>query len=162
MREFRNIEEEIIFKKLMANRLQQDGASDRPQREIDLSDCEDVMDVDRVVRCISDLGDLIVSLKETSENYAYRPLFSDVKVIGKGIIFVKKVIRKLLKWYIEPICFQQTVFNNAVTHSIEQISKLQAELVASVAELARRSNQNAAEAPSRENATREAASKEKP
>ena len=82
MREFRNIEEEIIFKKLMANRLQQDGASDRPQREIDLSDCEDVMDVDRVVRCISDLGDLIVSLKETSENYAYRPLFSDVKVFG--------------------------------------------------------------------------------
>lgn len=162
MREFRNIEEEIIFKKLMANRLQQDGASDRPQREIDLSDCEDVMDVDRVVRCISDLGDLIVSLKETSENYAYRPLFSDVKVFGKGIIFVKKVIRKLLKWYIEPICFQQTVFNNAVTHSIEQISKLQAELVASVAELARRSNQNAAEAQSKENATRETASKEKP
>ena len=155
MKEFRNIEEEIIYSKLMANRLQQENAFDEPKNVCDLTGCEEIMDVEKVTRSISELGDLIITLKETSENYAFRPLFSEVKVIGKGIIFAKKVIRKLLRWYIEPICFQQTAFNNAVLHSIEQISKLQVDLLVSVAELAKRTKQNDLEAESQKAATQE-------
>jgi hypothetical protein len=103
----------------------------------DLSGCETVMDVNKVARDINELGKLIETLKETSENYAFRPLISDRKVIGKGIIFFRRTIRKLLKWYIEPICFQQTAFNQAVTHSISRLAEIQSELIVSVAELAR-------------------------
>jgi hypothetical protein len=153
MKQFRNIEEEIIYHKLMANRRRQEYGSEEQQKAIDLSGCEEVMNVDQIAGSISRLGDLIITLKETSENYAFRPLFSDVKVIGKGIVFAKKAIRKLLKWYIEPICFQQTAYNVAVTHSIEQISKLQVELTVSIAELVRRSKQGDSEEESREGAT---------
>ena len=162
MKEFRNIEEELIFHKLMANRLQQENGFDEQNSAISLAGCAEIMDAEKMSKSIYELGDLIITLKETSENYAFRPLFSDVKFFGKGIIFAKKAIRKLLKWYIEPICFQQTAFNNAVTHSIEQITKIQAELAASVAELARRSNQDAAEEESQEPATQVEASQEKP
>ena len=54
-------------------------------------------------------------MNRTRENVAFRRLASNRPIIGRGIIFVKKVIRKCLKWYIEPICFQQTEFNNSVT-----------------------------------------------
>ncbi|MBP1157470.1 MULTISPECIES: FkbM family methyltransferase [unclassified Paenibacillus] len=60
----------------------------------------------------------------TQENDAYRYLSSGKKIIGPLIILVKKVIRKLLKWYIEPITSQQTQFNNAVTPAIGRTTEL--------------------------------------
>lgn len=64
---------------------------------------------------------LIKKMEEEQCNYAYRHLHSDKKYIGKLIIFMKKVVRKLLKWYIEPFCFQQTEFNRATTMSMKYI-----------------------------------------
>jgi len=43
--------------------------------------------------------------------------------------FGKRVVRKFLKWYIEPICFQQTEFNNAVTPSIGRLTEIVRELL---------------------------------
>lgn len=136
MKEFFNIEEEVIFGKLMPDGFQQQDNSSEPLIIADLSGCKTIMDVNKITRDITELGKLIETMKETSENYAFRPLISDQKVIGKGIIFFKKTIRKLLKWYIEPICFQQTAFNQAVTHSITRLAEIQSELIVSVAELA--------------------------
>lgn len=65
----------------------------------------------------------IDDMEKTRENYAFRHLYSCRKWIGNLIVFCKKVIRKLLKWYIEPICFQQTAFNNAVTPSIGRLAE---------------------------------------
>ncbi|MEN6637383.1 MAG: hypothetical protein ABFC56_16150 [Clostridiaceae bacterium] len=146
MKEFLNIEEEVIYNKLMPNRLQQENAAGASLYAADLSGCGAIMDVEKLAKNVSELGELILTLKETSENYAFRPLFSESKIFGKGIIFAKKATRKLLKWYIEPICFQQTAFNNAVTHSIEQIAKIQAELIVSVSELTRLAQRKEAEA----------------
>lgn len=61
----------------------------------------------------------IWQMDSTKENYAYRNIYSCRKVIGGAIVLFKRVVRKLLKWYIEPICFQQTNFNNASTDAIK-------------------------------------------
>jgi len=52
--------------------------------------------------------------------------------IGIGIVvFIKRIIRRLMLWYVEPVCHQQTTFNNAVTQStkciIEQLDELHME-----------------------------------
>jgi len=56
-------------------------------------------------------------------NPAPRPITCRKKLLAPFIIFFRKFIRKFfLKWYIEPICDQQTDFNiathNAVTNMI--------------------------------------------
>lgn len=65
------------------------------------------------------------TMNATRSNHAYRILASNRKVIGKLIVFCKKVVRKLLQWYIEPFCFQQTDFNNASNSAIRQLTALQ-------------------------------------
>ena len=55
------------------------------------------------------------TMDKSRENVAFRNLASNRPVVGRWVVFAKRVIRKCLKWYIEPICFQQTEFNNAAT-----------------------------------------------
>ncbi|MDD4311764.1 MAG: hypothetical protein PHW41_04710 [Eubacteriales bacterium] len=162
MKEFLNIEEEVIYNKLVPGKHQQGDASCELLSAADLNGCSGVIDAEKVIKNISDLGELIITLKETSENYAFRPLFSDSKVLGKVILFAKKAIRKLLKWYIEPICFQQTTFNLAVTQSIEQLAKIQADLIVSVAELTRQQKRNEAEETKQDTVLQATSSNDKP
>ncbi len=63
-------------------------------------------------------------MERTRENYAFRHIYSCRRWIGGLIVFFKRAVRKLLKWYIEPICFQQTDFNNAVTPAIGRLTQL--------------------------------------
>ena len=140
MRKTHNIEEEVILRKLSSYEIKQKGEMKEPLINFNLYGQDTIMDINRVSKNISDLAQLIDILKETSENYAFRPLVSERKLIGPVIIFFKRTVRKLLKWYIEPICFQQTVFNNAVTRSIKKIAEIQKELVVSVAELTKQAS----------------------
>lgn len=52
----------------------------------------------------------------------YRPICSNRKVVGPFIVFVKKVVRKLIKtflgWYIFPIIETQNTFNSNAVNSI--------------------------------------------
>lgn len=68
-----------------------------------------------------ELEALIDKMDVISENYAFRHIYSCRKMIGGLIVFCKRAIRKLLKWYIEPICFQQTDFNKAVTSTFRHM-----------------------------------------
>lgn len=61
-------------------------------------------------------------MDRTRSNFAYRELHSKRR-LGPLIIFMKRCIRKCLKWYIDPICFQQTEFNNAVTPAIGRLTQ---------------------------------------
>ncbi len=45
------------------------------------------------------------------------------KIIGKFIVFSKKIIRKLLSWYINPIVGQQKSFNGSVTRTLNELYK---------------------------------------
>ena len=53
-------------------------------------------------------------------NY-YRDIYSCRPVIGKLIVFAKRVVRKILKFLIEPITEEQTRFNSAAVNTLNAI-----------------------------------------
>ncbi|UHA71655.1 FkbM family methyltransferase [Paenibacillus sp. 481] len=63
-------------------------------------------------------------MSNTRENRAHRYIHSHRKVLGPFIVFGKKVVRKFLKWYLDPVANQQTEFNNAVTPAIGRTTEL--------------------------------------
>lgn len=72
---------------------------------------------------LKELDHYIFRMEQTRQNYAFRHIYSCRRIIGKAIVFFKRVVRKLLKWYIEPICNQQTEFNNAVTPAVGRLTQ---------------------------------------
>ena len=115
--------EEIIYLKLLQdnNDLASDsflqlGSEQKRQNaaeSIDSADCH-----------LNEIDRYIAAMDKNKENYAFREIYSCQKWIGPIIVFHKRIIRKLLKWYIEPICFQQTEFNNAVTLAGDKVELL--------------------------------------
>lgn len=79
----------------------------------------------KVERYFEEIDCCLRQMEVNRENYAFRHLYSCRAVIGKLIVFCKKIVRKCLKWYIEPICNQQTEFNNAVTPAFGRLTQLQ-------------------------------------
>ena len=65
----------------------------------------------------------ITYLKQTSYISAYRPLYSCRPIIGSVIVFVKKVIRKLVKFYVEPITFDQSDRNAHMARALELLQE---------------------------------------
>jgi hypothetical protein len=61
-------------------------------------------------------------LRAHSEILAYRQLQSNRK-LGSVIIFIKKVLRKCLKFYVEPIALDQSDYNFHVTYALELMSQ---------------------------------------
>lgn len=61
------------------------------------------------------------NMRDTADNRAFRQLYSCRKYIGKLIVFCKRIVRKCLKWYIEPICDQQSDFNRSALILTEKI-----------------------------------------
>ena len=66
------------------------------------------------------LGDNIRSLQASYNIVSYRPLISTRK-LGSLVIFIKKVLRKLTKFYVEPIVSDQSTFNNLSTICIRDL-----------------------------------------
>ena len=52
-----------------------------------------------------------------------RVLASNRKYIGRFIVFGKKVIRKLIAWYLEPLCKRQSEFNSATMPAIGKLTE---------------------------------------
>jgi len=111
MEQFGSIEEKVIFEKLQASNCSQVGVNDLTVSS-------------HTEKNLSELYRLVDVLNQTRENSAYRLILSHRKYLGHAIIFVKKVIRRCLKWYIDPICSQQTEFNNTVTSVTGNITEL--------------------------------------
>ncbi len=92
-----------------------------------------------------DVGDYSIDedmavLNTDWEVVADRPITSHRKIIGPIIVFFKKVVRKCLRWYINPIVDKQRSFNGAAVRVIGNIKGTQdktAELEARVANLER-------------------------
>ena len=64
---------------------------------------------------------LLSTMREKADNRAFRHLYSCRKYIGGIIVFCKRVVRKCLKWYIEPVCDQQSDFNHATVAMTEKL-----------------------------------------
>lgn len=60
----------------------------------------------------------------------YKNITSHRRIIGKVIIFVKKVMRKLLSWYITPMVMQQNEFNAFTTKVLNSMNEKIAEIEA--------------------------------
>lgn len=53
---------------------------------------------------------------------AHTPILWDVPVVGRGIALTKRVVRILLRWYINPIVDQQNDFNAAVVRALGDLA----------------------------------------
>src|SRR3954447_8248549 len=49
---------------------------------------------------------------------AHLPITWDVRVVGRLLAYAKRVVRVLLRWYINPIVEQQNRFNSATARAI--------------------------------------------
>ena len=125
MQEYRNIEEKIINEKLNGA-LQENVFYSSILQNFKKNNfsTEDIAKID-VDAYINELGNRLETLERNREIAYYRIQISDRKLVGKLVIFAKRVIRKLLKWLLEPICIQQTVFNNAVAPAFGRLIELQ-------------------------------------
>lgn len=53
---------------------------------------------------------------------AHTPILWDVPVVGRGVALTKRVVRLLLRWYINPIVDQQNDFNAAVVRALGDLA----------------------------------------
>ncbi len=98
---FQSIEEEVVFNYFNKN------STDDFENIVCLSD--------GLITSNIKLNNLnMETLEKTYRNSSYRPISSFHKRFNFLVKMVKKVQRKFLKWYIEPITIQQTDFNGAV------------------------------------------------
>lgn len=85
--------------------------------------------------------DLSKVLYEKEENNvlwnvsADKPITSHRRVTGKFIVFGKRMVRKLLRWYVSKPFEHQTGFNGSVTRSINEISNVLTSMKAKIEEL---------------------------
>lgn len=101
------ITQKVIAEKLIGNREKTDMASGR------LDEATSELD-----KAYFYLNKIIEKQNITS----VRPVVSKRKgIIAKGVIVAKKIMRKLLFWYIEPICKQQTQYNEMCTQYCIQL-----------------------------------------
>lgn len=66
-------------------------------------------------------------VRENNQNWDVSPVWpitSHRKVIGPIIVFGKRIVRKLLSWYVARPWQQQFAFNSSVTRSINELAKL--------------------------------------
>jgi hypothetical protein len=65
--------------------------------------------------------EIVLEMERFKRIYAYRALKSRRGLPGKAILFFKKVIRKMSKFYIEPIVDDQNVFNYSVVQGMQYL-----------------------------------------
>jgi 2-polyprenyl-3-methyl-5-hydroxy-6-metoxy-1,4-benzoquinol methylase len=73
------------------------------------------------------LAKLNIENEQNNKNWSVTPdkrITSHRKTIGPILVFFKKSIRKLLRWYINPAFDAQRNFNGSVTRSLNQITQL--------------------------------------
>lgn len=115
MEDFESVEEKVIYNKLKVE--------DKKYQSIKVKTNEEI-NSNEIDAHFNEIHNQIMVLNKTRENFAFRTILSHRKIMGRCIVFFKRAIRKLLKWYIEPICFQQTAFNNAITSIVGRMTEL--------------------------------------
>ena len=61
---------------------------------------------------------------QAKDNPAHKPLSSNRRLIGKTVVLCKKIVRRLLLWYLDPLANQQSSFNNATTETVISINRI--------------------------------------
>lgn len=111
-----------LVEKIIANRIMPDYLKKQTGECSVDQNSEDFVKINDVLKSLS-------SAERIKDNFAFRPLFSHRKIIGKMIVFVKRIIRKMLKWYVEPICFQQSDYNNHIVKALYDSIEIMKDLI---------------------------------
>jgi len=130
MKDYDSVEEKVIYQKLLKGITDFEKAI--PVGETFPTDGfmleSNNVDHDRYHQYFSEISRYIEIMESTRINLADRYLFSTRKVLGKVVVFCKRIIRRLLRWYINPVVQQQSEFNGAVTASIGRLTELEGQL----------------------------------
>lgn len=90
----------------------------------------------------SELGELRALTKQVNELWnvtAHLPItWGGPPLIGRGIAYLKRITRLLLRWYINPIVEQQNNYNAAVTRALLQTNAYLEQIARSDAEIEKR------------------------
>ena len=81
---------------------------------------------DETAPLCSKLGEVDREVYETNLKWNVTPEYvitSHRKLTGKFIVFGKKIVRKLLRWYLNPFADRQRNFNGSVTRSLNLLSE---------------------------------------
>ena len=57
-----------------------------------------------------------------------RPIVSTRPVVGEAVVFAKRVLRRLISWYVAPIARDQTRFNLAILRELRSLERRMARL----------------------------------
>ena len=127
MREFNSIEHKVIYEKLMMYRQNRSVLISEESQENTIFSKEE--NQNKIHQNSQEISEKIKIMENKRINSAHRHIMSHRKIMGSLVVFFKKVVRKSMKWYINPICDQQTEFNNAVVPSIGKLAETQGELL---------------------------------
>ena len=127
---FESIEQKIIYERLMAEGVQSEskyenlvGIALSNNRVLTLSERRNIQ------------RDM-VAMYCTKENISWQPIVSYKSgILGKGIVFLKRCIRKLMFWYVEPVCVKQSQFNDAAYSLLGRLSDIENNQLQRVKEL---------------------------
>jgi hypothetical protein len=84
----------------------------------------------------------IDDMRNLKDNHACKSIAPSRKHFNRLIIFFKRIMRKLIRWYVEPMTERQTLFNNAAVSYMHEISSLNVLLIKRIEELGCLSDQN--------------------
>jgi len=81
-----------------------------------------------------DINSIYMNLQKLNDNWQIHDMTirSHRRYIGKYIVFAKRVVRKIIYWFIRPYWDQQVKFNEATTKAISDITKIQTQLINSI------------------------------
>ena len=75
----------------------------------------------RLAEEFHDAGDERTSLEELAHIETVRPLVSTRAGLGSAVVFVKKVLRRSVAWYVRPLAEDQSRFNFALLHELRAL-----------------------------------------
>jgi hypothetical protein len=68
-----------------------------------------------------DVADERTSLEELAHIETVRPLRSQRRGLGAVVVFVKRVVRRSIAWYVRPVTEDQSRFNFALLHELREL-----------------------------------------
>lgn len=83
---------------------------------------------------LSELQAAIQDVNLNAKVNSHLPLLWEDMVMGRLRSFVQRVVRRLLRWYINPIVDQQNAYNAAVAHALTLLAAENARLRQSLAD----------------------------
>jgi len=126
-----NIDNKIIDPKILMERVRKDVLHKKKieyEMNASINGNMDLSDLSK------DIDSIYINIQKLNENWQISDMTikSHRKYIGRFIVFVKRLVRKMIYWFIRPYWDQQVNFNAATTRAISDIARIQSKLINSI------------------------------